>query len=132
MAVQINIDNDQVNNLSESAKKTLKEQAEKHVNDIIKEANLIEEVIREDGASKEITSNIIIQAVRKNKTSYNKKSSKSLLLCKIISAFSLLLTGFLFDSSGFQNNAIKLIIFVITLVIATISTVMQFVLEDKE
>lgn len=132
VTVQINIDNNQVDNLSESAKNTLKEQTEKHVKDILKEANLIEEVIREDGACQEITSNIILQAVRKNKTSNNKKSNISLLIFKIFSALSLLLTGFLFDSDGYQNNQVKLIFFVIVLIVATTSTVMQFVLEDKE
>lgn len=132
VAIQINIDDDQIDNLSESAKNELKKQAEKHVKDIIKEANLIEDVIREDGACQEITSNIIIQAVRKNKNSTNKKTSKWLLLFKILSAFSLLLTGFLFDSDGYQKNSLGFIFFVVFLIVATISTVMQFVLEEKE
>jgi hypothetical protein len=85
---------------------TLKKQIEKYADDIIKEANLIEEGIREDGASTEITSNIVLQAVRKNKTYHNKKSNKTLLITKIVSALSLLITGFLFDSSGYQNNGV--------------------------
>lgn len=98
----------------------------------IKEANLIEEGIREDGASTEITSNIVLQAVRKNKTYHNKKSNKTLLITKIVSALSLLITGFLFDSSGYQNNKMGLIAFVICLIVASVSTVLQFVFEDKE
>lgn len=132
MGIQINIDDDQINNLSESAKSELKKQAEKHVKDIIKEANLIEDVIREDGACQEITSNIIIQAVRKNKTNPNKKNSKWLLFFKITSALSLLLTGCLFDSDGYEEKFLVFIFFVISLIVATITTVMQFVLEEKE
>lgn len=132
VAIQVNIDDNQIDNFSAGAQTTLKKQIEKYATDIIKEANLIEEAIREDGASTEITSNIILQAVRKNKTNNNKKSNKGLLITKIVSALSLLVTGFLFDSAGYQNNVIKLISFIICLIIASVSTVLQFVLEDKE
>ena len=132
MAVQINIVDDKVDNFSDEAQTTLKKQIEKYADDIIKEANLIEEGIREDGASTEITSNIVLQAVRKNKTYHNKKSNKTLLITKIVSALSLLITGFLFDSSGYQNNKMGLIAFVICLIVASVSTVLQFVIEDKE
>ncbi|WP_270640203.1 hypothetical protein [Longibaculum muris] len=132
MIIQINVDEDEIDNLSSDAQITLTKQIEKYTNDIIKEANLIEEVIREDGASTEITSNIILQAVRKNKTVRNKKSSKSLLITKIVSVFSLLITGFLFDSSGYENNMLGLIAFVISLIVASVSTVLQFIFEDKE
>lgn len=132
MAVQINIVDDKVDNFSDEAQTTLKKQIEKYADDIIKEANLIEEGIREDGASTEITSNIVLQAVRKNKTYHNKKSNKTLLITKIVSALSLLITGFLFDSSGYQNNKMGLIAFVICLIVASVSTILQFVFEDKE
>lgn len=132
VAVQINIVDDKVDNFSNEAQTTLTKQIEKYADDIIKEANLIEEGIREDGASTEITSNIVLQAVRKNKTYHNKKSNKTLLITKIVSALSLLITGFLFDSSGYENNKIGLIAFVICLIVASISTVLQFVFEDKE
>lgn len=132
MAIQLNINNDKIDNLSTDAQTTLKKQIEKYAHDILKEANLIEETIREDGASTEITSNIILQAVRKNKTNHSKKSNKRLPILKIVSALSLLFTGFFFDSTGYQNNIIKLTLFIIALVIACVSTVLQFVFEDKE
>ena len=132
VAVQINIVDDKVDNFSNEAQTTLTKQIEKYADDIIKEANLIEEGIREDGASTEITSNIVLQAVRKNKTYHNKKSNKTVLITKIVSALSLLITGFLFDSSGYENNKIGLIAFVICLIVASVSTVLQFVFEDKE
>lgn len=132
VAVQINIVDDKVDNFSNEAQTTLTKQIEKYADDIIKEANLIEEGIREDGASTEITSNIVLQAVRKNKTYHNKKSNKTLLITKIVSALSLLITGFLFDSSGYENNKIGLIAFVICLIVASVSTLLQFAFEDKE
>lgn len=132
MAVQVNIDDSKIDNFSVDAQTTLKKQIEKYADDIIKEANLIEEALREDGASTEITSNNVLQAVRKNKTTHSRKPNRTLLITKIVSALSLLVTGFLFDSAGYQNNVIKLIAFIVCLIVASVSTVLQFVLEDKE
>ncbi len=132
MPLQANIDDGKIDNFSNEAKITLVKQMEKYGEDIINESNLIEQAIREAGASEEITSNIVLQAVRKNRTKRNQKSSKFLLITKIISSLSLLVVGFLFDSSGYQDKAIKFILFVIILIIACVSTVLQFVLEDKE
>lgn len=132
MAVQVNIDDNKIDNFSDGAQTTMKKQMEKYADDIIKEANLIEEAIREDGANTEITSNIVLQAVRKNKSNPSKKPNRFLLITKIISSFSLLITGFLFDSSGYQNNVSKLIAFVVCLIVASVSTVLQFVFEERE
>ena len=132
MAVQVNIDDNKIDNFSDGAQTTLKKQMEKYADDIIKEANLIEEAIREDGANTEITSNRVLQAVRKNKSNPSKKPNRFLLITKIISSFSLLITGFLFDSSGYQNNVLKLIAFVVCLIVASVSTVLQFVFEERE
>ena len=77
MSIKIYINKIKVDNFSEDAKATLEKQIEKYAGDVIKEANLIEETIREDGASREITSNIVLQAVRKNKT-YKKKKHQTL------------------------------------------------------
>ena len=132
MALQVNIDNDKIDNFSSGAKAELVKQLEKYGDNIIKESNLIEEAIREDGASTEITSNIVIQAVRKSKVPSKKKHDKTLLFLKIVSWASLLLTGFLFDSNGYEEATGKLIVFVICLIVACVSTVLQFVYEDKE
>lgn len=132
VAVQVNIDDNKIDNFSDGAQTTMKKQMEKYADDIIKEANLIEEAIREDGANTEITSNIVLQAVRKNKSNPRKKPNRFLLITKIISSFSLLITGFLFDSSGYQNNVLKLIAFVVCLIVASVSTVLQFVFEERE
>lgn len=132
MAVQVNIDDNKIDNFSVEAQTTLKNQVEKYADDIIKEANLIEEAFREDGASAEIISNHVLQAVRKNKTNHHRKPNRFLIITKIISSLSLLVTGFLFDSAGYQNNVGKLIAFIVCLIVASVSTVLQFVLEDRE
>ena len=132
MALQVNIDNDKIDNFSSGAKTELIKQLEKYGDNIIRESNLIEEAIREDGASTEITSNIVIQAVRKSRVPSKKKNNKTLLFIKIISWASLLLTGFLFDSNGYEGAMGKLILFMICLIVSCVSTVLQFVYEDKE
>jgi hypothetical protein len=132
VAVQVNIDNNKIDNFSVEAQSTLKNQVEKYADDIIKEANLIEEAFREDGASTEIISNHVLLAVRKNKTNHYRKPGRGLILIKITSSLSLLVTGFLFDSAGYQNNVGKLIAFIVCLIVASVSTALQFVLEDRE
>lgn len=132
MSLQVNINDDKINNFSNDALLEFEKQLEKYGDNIIKEANLIEEADRVDGASTEITSNIVLQAVRKNKISNTKKINKTLIVVKIISVFSLLLTGFLFDSSGYKEETVKLVLFITCLIIASVSTVLQFVFEDKE
>lgn len=132
VSVEIKIDDNKIDNLSDDARRTLKHQIEIHADHIIKEANLIEQASRENGASQEITSNIVLQAVKKNKVNFKNSPRKGLLFCKIVSALSLLITGFLYDSDGFQGKPLLLISFIVTLVIATGTTVVQFILEDKE
>lgn len=133
MAIQVNIDENKVDNFSNDARTTLKKQLEKYADDIIKEANLIEEILTDDGANIEITSRTILQAARKNETYHGKrKKNVGLVITKTISALSLLLTGFLFDSTGYQDSTVRFIAFIISLIIACVSTVLQFVLEAKE
>ncbi len=132
MPIQIKIEDNKVDNFSRGAKDELKKQLEKYGENIIKESNLIEEAIREDGARTEITGSIVIQAVRKSKVPGKKNHNKLLIFIKILSSLSLLVTGFLFDSNGYDQQTVKLIIFIIILIVACVSTVLQFVIEDKE
>lgn len=55
-----------------------------------------------------------------------------MVIIKIVSALSLLVAGFLFDENGYENETVKLILFIIFMIVASVSTVLQFVLEDKE
>lgn len=133
MAIQVNIDENKVDNFSNDARTTLKKQLEKYADDIIKEANLIEEILTDNGVNIEITSRTILQAARKNETYHGKrKKNVGLVITKTVSALSLLLTGFLFDSTGYQDSTVRFIAFIISLIIACVSTVLQFVLEAKE
>lgn len=64
---------------------------------------MVEEGIREEGANSEITSNIVLQAVRKNKNFTRKRPNIQLVIIKIIYYFSTLLVDFLFDESEYPN-----------------------------
>lgn len=128
--IQVNIDEKKVDNFTDQARDTFKEQMGKYADNIIKESNLIEESIREDGANAEITSTIVMQAVRKYKSDTRKKPSNNRWIIRAVSSFSTLITGFLFDVSGYGHNFTKLIFFIICLIIASVSTVIQFVLEE--
>ncbi len=127
--LQVQITDEQMENMSEKAKEELVSQLSTYAERIIKEANLIEEGNREDGANREITSSIVKQAVRKYKSNVPTKKENGLVVLKVFSAFSLLITGFLFDANGYQDNIIKLILFIIALIVASVSTVLQFVRE---
>lgn len=127
--LQVQITDEQMENMSEKAKEELVSQLSTYAERIIKEANLIEEGNREDGANREITSSMVKQAVRKYKSNVPTKKENGLVVLKVFSAFSLLITGFLFDANGYQDNIIKLILFIIALIVASVSTVLQFVRE---
>ena len=49
---------------------------------------MVEEGIREEGANSEITSNIVLQAVRKNKNFTRKRPNIQLVIIKIKSSFA--------------------------------------------
>lgn len=129
MVLQVEITDEQMENMSEKAKEELVFQLSTYAESIIKEANLIEEGNREDGATREITSSIVMQAVRKYKSNAPRKKGNGLVVLKVVSAFSLLITGFLFDANGYQDNIAKLMLFIIALIVACVSTVLQFVKE---
>lgn len=109
----------------------LSEQAQFFAVDLLNEAIRIEEGNREDGAKCEITSTIIMRAAHSKK--YNNLSQKKiplwLKITKIISTISILITGFLFDSNGYQNNLSKLIFFIIFLLISSVSTAIIYIKE---
>ena len=76
MGLQIEIENIVIDNFSESAKIILKTEIKKYAENIVKEANLIEEGELENGFDIEITAKSVNNAVRKNKLNYKKKNKK--------------------------------------------------------
>ena len=82
MEIKYEIADDKVRNFTDSAKNRLQEQSQKYTLEIIDEAEKIENLIRENGASTEITDNIVFQAVRRNRT--EKKKSIKIIIIRIV------------------------------------------------
>lgn len=129
--MNFNIDDTNLANLSNGAKSKLQEQTQEYANELLKEAALIEEGDRQEGANSEITSNIIMRAVRvrRNRNLIERKTPKWLIVCKFISTVSWVISGFLFDPSGYQDNFAGLISFIICFAIACISTAFELFKE---
>lgn len=131
MKLEIDIDDSNISYLSSDAKQALKNQCKNYVNDVINEASLIEEAIRENGAKSEITSNHILQAVRKNKKNFAVRKPKYITVMKIINPFALLFTGWLLDNEGYSGNPIKLSMFIFALITSTITIIIP-AMKDGE
>lgn len=129
---QITIDKNLIGDFSKGAEQTLEEQVKKYAEDIINEAALIEESMRENGAQNEITSNIVLMAVHKHNNRPNKKARNGLMCIKIVSTISLTATGFLFVEGGYTAAPVRFVAFIFTLIVACVTTSIQYVLEAKE
>lgn len=128
MEIKYNIAEDKVKNFTDSAKRRIQEQAETYTLEIISEAEKVEKLIRENGASAEITDNIIFQAVRKNRT--ERKRDMKIIIIRILSEVLLFIAGLMFLPDKFitSENTFNIGYFVgfaivtLTALIATIAT----------
>lgn len=130
MPTNIVVEDNRLQSLSEDAKIKLKDEVDVYINQVISEANLIEETLREKGAKKEITSTHIMQAVRKGQRNIKKATPWYIKICKVVSPISLTALGALYDSSNALNNA-RGIWFTIVLLISVITTILQYIKEEK-
>lgn len=94
MQIQFNLSDTELAHFSQGAKNRLTEQAKQYTLEVISEANKVEEMLRENGASQEITESIVVQAIRRNKT-VRKKNIGAIVL-KILSEILLFISGLLF------------------------------------
>lgn len=129
MEIKYEIADDKIRNFTDSAKSRLQEQSQKYTLDIISEAEKVEELIRENGASTEITDNIIFQAVRRNKT--GKKKNIRIILLRIAAEVLLFVSGLMFIPETFitKENAFNIeyfFIFAIVTLIALIATIATY------
>lgn len=131
MAIRVDVDDTKLNNFSRGAQDTLKIQLEKYADEIIKEANLIEEGLHENEANTEITSSFVIQAVRKSRAARPKRRSKYFLPIKIAAFVSVLITGALFDLEAIQGSTGRLIAFIVAFIVASVTTILQFIGEEE-
>lgn len=134
MQIKFDISDNEVTSFSQGAKSRLAEQAKLYTLEIIREANKVEELIHEDGASQEITESIVVQAIRRNKTARKKKIG--IIVLKIVSEILLFLSGLLFLPDLFikSNNELNMpfLIFFIILLAASLILVITVHFKDGE
>jgi len=132
MNLNIEIEDNNLVNLSSGAKIKLSEQTKIYAVDLLKEAILIEEADRQEGANSEITSSIIMQAAssKKGRNNLEVHTPVWLKITKFVSAISSAIAGFLFDIDGFQNNRGGLIGFLVFFAISCVSLAI-LILKEK-
>lgn len=131
MEIKYEIADDKVRNFTDSAKNRLQEQSQKYTLEIIDEAEKIENLIRENGASTEITDNIVFQAVRRNRT--EKKKSIKIIIIRIVAELLLFISGLMFLPEMFitSKNTFNLeyfVVFAIITLTALITTIVTYFL----
>lgn len=83
LQINFNLSDAELTHFSQGAKNRLSNQARQYTLEIISEANKVEELLRENGASQEITESIVVQAIRRNKTV--RKKNVRVIILKILS-----------------------------------------------
>ena len=131
MEIKYEIADDKVRNFTDSAKNRLQEQSQKYTLEIIEEAEKIENLIRENGASTEITDNIVFQAVSRNRT--EKKKSIKIIIIRIVAELLLFISGLMFLPEMFitSKNTFNLeyfVVFAIITLTALITTIVTYFL----
>lgn len=126
MEIKYEIPENKVKNFTDSAKNRLKEQSYEYTLEIINEAEKVEKIIRENGASREITDTIIFQAVRRNKTT--KKKRIGLIITRIVAEVLLFVAGLMFLPEKFVTsdnvfNISYFVLFAIVTLVALIATI---------
>ena len=129
MEIKYEIADDKVRNFTGSAKSRLQEQSKKYTLEIISEAEKVEELIRENGASTEITDNIIFQAVRRNRA--GKKKSIKITIVRIVAEVLLFVSGLMFIPEMFVTidgtlNTVYLVGFLLVTLIAFIAIIVTY------
>ena len=121
MQINFDLSDAELTHFSQGAKNRLTEQARQYTLEIISEANKVEEMLRENGASQEITESIVVQAIRRNKT-VRKKNIGAIIL-KILSEILLFISGLLFLPDMFikSDNTLNMPYFIFFLLLITIS-----------
>lgn len=105
MKIEIEISDDKLQNLSQSANEELEKATKCYVEDILDEAGRIEESRRITNSTPEITAAIIDDAVAFAKYyGIRKKKNKKKPLIVSTAFFSTLLTGLIFNRDDFENG----------------------------
>lgn len=132
MQINFDLSDAELTHFSQGAKNRLTEQARQYTLEIISEANKVEEMLRENGASQEITESIVVQAIRRNKTV--KKKNIGAIILKILSEILLFISGLLFLPDMFikSDNTLNMPYFIFFLLLITISLILTIIMHFKD
>ena len=127
MEVKFDIEDSKVQKFTNGAKNRLTVQAKEYVEDIVKESEKVEELLRVEGASAEITENIVFQAIRRNKNPINRKKNWKSTIFKILSDVLLFIAGLMFNQTKLATDIVYFVLFSIVFISALIITIIMHV-----
>ena len=132
MQISFDLSDVELTPFSQGAKNRLTQQARQYTLEIISEANKVEEMLRENGASQEITESIVVQAIRRNKTV--KKKNIGAIILKILSEILLFISGLLFLPDMFikSDNTFNMPYFIFFLLLIAISLTLTTIMHFKD
>ena len=132
MQINFDLSETELTHFSQDAKNRITEQARQYTLEIISEANKVEEMLRENGASQEITESIVVQAIRRNKTA--RKKNIGIIILKILSEILLFISGLLFLPDKFINSdsTLNMPYFIFFLLLITISLILTIIMHFKD
>lgn len=130
MEMKIIIPDEKIKNFSTDAKIRLQQKTLEYSLDIITEAAKIERVVRENGASVEITDHYVVQASRKNR--YTKRKKVGWIVLRIVSEILILVTGLMWSVENFVSvdgtfNIVYFVFFSLILAAALITTIISHI-----
>ena len=131
MEIKFNIYDNKVAKFTNDSKNRLLIEAKKHIDNVINESDKVEDFLCENGASHEITENIVFQAIRRNQTISKIKTKKSVRLLKILSEFSLFISGLMFDQEKFSTDIFYFVAFSGIFIFALIITIIMHVKDGE-
>lgn len=132
LQINFNLSDAELTHFSQGAKNRLSNQARQYTLEIISEANKVEELLRENGASQEITESIVVQAIRRNKTV--RKKNVRVIILKILSEIFLFISGLLFSPDMFINSdsTLNMPYFIFFLLLIAVSLILTIITHFKD
>lgn len=132
LQINFNLSDAELTHFSQGAKNRLSNQARQYTLEIISEANKVEELLRENGASQEITESIVVQAIRRNKTV--RKKNVRVIILKILSEIFLFISGLLFLPDMFINSdsTLNMPYFIFFLLLIAVSLILTIITHFKD
>lgn len=124
MPIKIEIPESSLTYFSTEAKNELHSHLDKHAQEIIKEAGRIEESLKEDNSTPEITRQIIKQAVYSYKnTTLKRKMAKRTIVIRVIATLGMAISGYLCDLDNMKQSTVLLVLFLIFAIAGTASSI---------